>query len=873
MDAALIKPSKVRRVVKIQPPIDELVRQVDVTSNGSLVEVADPRQLRPRDFRTDFVYGPRETTDDIAQCDLPPLLEGALSGTDAVLVVAGPDGSGQADLIDAPNGLGVHAAKRLFAELQDRQVRHRQDGGGGYSFQLKLQCFQVVGDRIEDLLTERPEPARLADTANGAVVEGLRAASISSIRDVVEEIQAAQRRRDPSHRARSAGALVLEVTQADYWAGWGLFGRVLVLEAPALDCLAEDRGLVQLRDGFDTFRGIYHLRNLVRAWTALSMGDVTATTLTWLLKDVLCGGSVSATFLLCLGQGQAALSTAALEFLDDLGKVETNPVCCDHRVTGFARALRLDCLQARRALAAAHVGSGGDREGEEDMRRIILELERRLRAAERSRDESSAREGQALSFQDRYTGAMEGQEHMQNQLIEAEEERIKMCQGLVEMQLQNLEIKDEMSENQYKDDMMLMVLEQEVADLQTAMRQHEDEAGELESELGSAVGECADFDGQLGELRAAAGGHGQAVAELEEVREHAKLEEVECGKLQNSLVAMEIETQREALDIERSRGEATASAEDTQRELRTRRRKEKELQEQLQLVRVAEQQARDARDASDSELSRLQEEFRRSLGELAAPATTPDGVAVDKDAVVDEKLSELARMSAERERCFLVERQKLEMQVRELQERLTWAAHVALDWAPERGADDDKAKLHGAAHDVEAQVTAAADKSTSGEQELIAQNRVLCADLELERQRLRSVQVENAKELKRRDAETARLEADVLSLRKGCGGAAAWSVGDTASTTREADLVEKNRELQVRIDQLETHTPAEQRAQLQRSAFLEKAMRKLEGERSELLVRSTVAEEQLVQLQRHLKELTEGYQMQIMNLKLQARAL
>merc|ERR1712232_805053 len=65
---------------------------------------------------------------------------------------------------------------------------------------------------------------------------------------------------------------------------------------------------------------------------------------------------------------------------------------------------------------------------------------------------------------------------------------------------------------------------------------------------------------------------------------------------------------------------------------------------------------------------------------------------------------------------------------------------------------------------------------------------------------------------------------------------------------------------------------AASKATLQRLAFLEKAVPKLEAERSELLVRATVAEEQLEHLQRHLKELTEGYQLQIMNLKLQIQA-
>eukprot|EP00913_Durusdinium_trenchii_P031961 g29934.t1 len=70
-----------------------------------------------------------------------------------------------------------------------------------------------------------------------------------------------------------------------------------------------------------------------------------------------------------------------------------------------------------------------------------------------------------------------------------------------------------------------------------------------------------------------------------------------------------------------------------------------------------------------------------------------------------------------------------------------------------------------------------------------------------------------------------------------------------AHVPANADLQEQNRSLQDAYSD-----PPDKRAQAQRLAFLEKSVRSLEAERSELLVRATVAEEQLKQLQKHLKE-------------------
>lgn len=129
MDAALIKPQKVRRVVRIKPTPPGDDGSVDVTARGSLVEVADPRALRPRDFRTDYVYGPQASAEDVALCDLPSMMESVLQGTDAVLLIAGPKGAGQADILDGANSLAVMAARGLLRHLQERQTRHRRPAG------------------------------------------------------------------------------------------------------------------------------------------------------------------------------------------------------------------------------------------------------------------------------------------------------------------------------------------------------------------------------------------------------------------------------------------------------------------------------------------------------------------------------------------------------------------------------------------------------------------------------------------------------------------------------------------------------------------------------------------------------------------------
>ena len=44
--------------------------------------------------------------------------------------------------------------------------------------------------------------------------------------------------------------------QADYYEGWGLHGRFVLVESAVMDCLSEDKGLVAVREGYDRYRGV-----------------------------------------------------------------------------------------------------------------------------------------------------------------------------------------------------------------------------------------------------------------------------------------------------------------------------------------------------------------------------------------------------------------------------------------------------------------------------------------------------------------------------------------------------------------------------------------------------------------------------------------
>ncbi|CAE7615584.1 KIN7M [Symbiodinium natans] len=767
MDDALLKPSKVRCSVKIGSPWvwdeewqDYAEKSPDVIAVGTLVEVKDPKALRAREFRADMVHGPDSTNEDVIMCDLAPTLEAVLNGTDAVLLVAGVTDGAQGDLMDGAEGLAAASVWQLASELHERQVSHRANGAVGYTFHMRLQCFQLVGDTIVDLLADSPEAARLMDLPQGVVVEGVRTASATSADEFMKYIEAAQRRRDPEKRHQGSTVFIMDVTQADYYEGWGLHGRFVLLESAVMDCLAEDKGLVQLREGYDRYRGVYHMRSLVKSWRSGEPGDVNGSYLTWLLRDVFTGGSIEVHLLFCVAQGKPAISIALMEFMEDFGKVYTNPVTQDHRVAGWARAVRSERLMWKQALER---GAGSvDR----DTRSLVLELEKRLANAERQKEEAQrtadARQDRANNFQDRYVSALENQEAMNEKLMASEEEQLKAMQSLVEAQMEASELKDEFSEMQYTDNVLLMMLEQEVAELkESAEKTTADFTGEQARQLHDAEVVAEDL-----RMRLDAASEAKIQAEIQK--------EVERGDLENRVQALRLELREGHLADSVQHAEERGKIQETMRG---------EVERLRQSLEDERSRTRQIIDEGQLEMMRVRHQFQEETAQAAFLAK-----------------QELQHLESTRE-AELVEARK---ELAEVQRR-----QVAKD-------QEVKPDAHEA----------------------------------LETGRLTKMQ--------------DRLIEEVQALRN--AGTFA------ANASANADLQEQNRALQARVAFLEQQSPADRRVQAQRLAFFEKSVRDLEAERSALLVRATVAEEQLKQLQKHLKEITEDYQMQILNLKMKGHS-
>jgi len=325
--------------------------------------------------------------------------------------------------------------------------------------------------------------------------------------------------------------------------------------------------------------------------------------------------------------------------------------------------------------------------------------------------------------------------------------------------------------------------------------------------------------------------------------------------------------------------------EDATKQIKSLQRTNSEQQRKLELAKEAEKQALEVGSEAEDDLTTLREEFQRVLGDLAVP-----GGNAETESVL-ARMAELSRLNAAKEREHLAARKKATQQSRSLQDSLVFATEVALDWAPDAGEEATKERLRSAVQVSQASAEAKIAEEGATEQTLLEQNRVLRADLENEQNQLAQLKIKHSKDLRAIEASQAQKEVELLELRKFKEESEASGslsriphldkVQERLLTEVQAlrrgektedgsqELLERNKALQAKIDRLQAKTPAEQKALQHRVDFLDRTNKDLEAERSELIVRKTVAEEQLTQLQKHLKELTEQYQTQIVQLKRQ----
>uniref|UniRef100_A0A0G4I8R4 Kinesin motor domain-containing protein n=1 Tax=Chromera velia CCMP2878 TaxID=1169474 RepID=A0A0G4I8R4_9ALVE len=472
MDDKHVYRQPVIRLAKIKAlPFGESEANEDIFFQDAppAVLLHDPKSRRnaaPVEYPVDFVYGPLAKAEDVFHRHIQPLVEAFVDGVDATLLVFGPDGGGKSSLLEGPRGLEALAAAAAFQFLEQKGATDK----AGFSFSVKIRYLEVYNEHVTDLLSRTPGSVVVSpvDTVDGTQLQNATGLTVNGAEDVVGTLQGAAQKRNMSAKHKTTTCMQMELLQSFSKQGWSACSRLTVVESLGTDCLAMDRDAVQMSEGFNAFRSAFSLSDVVNSWQTNSIADASRALLPWLVAPMLTQGNALCCAILCLQQNQYERSKAGLDLLLNMGRLVTHPTCVDNRVLGFVRALRREILQTRQAHKAASALAPGA-ELHEKTKKHIHDLEGRLVAEELSKakalDEQRRLQSKLEEMKEKYKRAIEAQLAAQKSLVGSEEDRLKVCQALVTLQIEATKAKDEASQQKYADASKLVTYEQDVVDL------------------------------------------------------------------------------------------------------------------------------------------------------------------------------------------------------------------------------------------------------------------------------------------------------------------------------------------------------------------------------------------------------------------------
>jgi len=986
MIETLIRPTKLTKLVKLKPVSlgQDGEQKEDIFARDRGVQVYDTDDklsVPPAEFTADFVYGPLTTAADVLTRHLGELVSQTLSGISTVFLVSGSHGSGKSWMLDGRNGVRLGALHRLFDGLEDRRAMVMSESpASSFVTTLKIHHFEICNESITDLLGTSAGAPELKDTAlDGVGFMNLVSVPVSTVEDGVAALMEAERGRSDATK-RTSTVTVFEVLQADHRSGDALASRMMIVETLAIDCLAEDKDRVQLRDGFSAFRSAFALRELSANWQQDRVGDVHTSVLTHLLRDVFAGGNVVGCVMMCVRQFQHAVSRAALGLLASLGAMSTNPVTLDQRLAGYARAQRAELLQCREALAMAQQAPGG-RQAPEDTLAELRSLEKRLLDEEMARVKAVDQARQASAslevMKEKYKHAVTKQAETQKQMIESEEERLRVCQALVQMQMKLVEAQDGASENKYQESKRVIELEQDVLDLTAQSKKQGEQLEELRLQLSGADDDKTALEVELAAVRKSLDAMSEQCnsekrkaeelavelvnavnaknqAEADVAREKGRVEatgtniatlEKALGDLQSEVAALREKNevlQREASDAVAARVGKELEAEKLQVEfegnrvsmekglmeaakvregdLEAERQQHREVlehlqqevrsacaarDEALQSVKYEQRQAKEFKDllraATEGErrqqenVKRLEDEIatlsrdrQKDLADLAEKVRTGESGRSGIDDVLARMVT-LADAAAKKEKQLVCEKSRLQAELRKAQDDLIWTQQVASDWAPAQGSEDTVQRLQEIARNTLVQGEYSQD--IHPEAALEKEHKALQAQFQTVKAEYAKIQQTSAKEVQKLQNLVAARDSDIKGLRQQIDALHRGPALDVLPQMNQVqqqlltevqalrrqpqpaghndDLLERNRQLEKKLATALTNGSSEDRNLQARVSFLQENLSQVEQERSKLLVRCTVAEEQLEQLQIHMKQLVEDNTKVIVGLRAQ----
>lgn len=409
------------------------------------------------------------------------LLNLHMAGFNVCLLVMGETESGKSYTItgegSSKTGIVTMIIDYLFTRLQDDQymmdTKIRRSNPV-----VTLQMYEVYNELVKDLLQipgGGSSYCDLAESANRGVY--VKNGSDIPLRDAADGNakfrQGMSRRTQEMNDFGPAAANAATIINIDLTIEIGNNkttnkSRFTIVELPGLEKLSGDPSQLRQREAQSLSKGLVALNSVVTSLASnpfpdrvISYGD---SKLTHLLREEL-GGNCKTKALLCLKpQSDPDVLSSILNFSNRVGQVKNFPIVNDNFAQNLVTQYRAKILELQQQSGIGPTTMDTKVSNLNDIKETIRQLETENL---KLKDDNERLRSKVDQLQSRFGNMASTKTDLSQQLLMTEEEKLKVSQSLVEMQIENNKIREEAEATKFELTNKIIMLENNLMEAET----------------------------------------------------------------------------------------------------------------------------------------------------------------------------------------------------------------------------------------------------------------------------------------------------------------------------------------------------------------------------------------------------------------------
>jgi len=446
-------------------------------------------------YTVDTAYGVDDTNLEIFENEIPRLIQSTFQGYSSAFVVAGPAACSCDEFLLGTGG-DEHRDGFIFQAV-DALLAQADTFDEGQS-SISFKCVEVANGNVVDLLNEHSHEQKLSVEQGpaGVFVEGGVSHNIFKVADFSTFFTNAMLNRTKvktDYGPMSSKATLLVEFEVSVSKGDRTTATFTMALLPSTDKLTDKAAAVRVKEG-DVNQELLGLSVILSQMSDPDLSDYvdTGVCLSGKLLSEVFGGNCVTTVLMCVPAGDSKPATATLDMLDKIKQVENYPVVNSDLTRGLLRRLRLENHHLRAT------GRGESTKSESsDSEQKTLEMKEKLLKSEMERAKLSEDNAHLATnyadFRGKYSALVEAKNKLQTDLIKSEEELLHVTKLVVDLQIENTDLKEAATTDKYELESKLLTVESAAIEQQMDKQKETDSKTKLAAEIKELMEEKKDL--------------------------------------------------------------------------------------------------------------------------------------------------------------------------------------------------------------------------------------------------------------------------------------------------------------------------------------------------------------------------------------------